>query len=163
MLAKIAAITVLSLSLGACASNGLSSFDLFAKKPAIFAPNASVSLPDDMNEITGDGALDGKLKNAAALASDKRFPEARQELASLSATLPPDSTLWVGVKCAEMTAALRANDMPAFHETAAVVERKLADPLRPPASCAPQFALYRKAHNQPMPIGVPEGLAKALR
>jgi hypothetical protein len=161
MSAKIAAITLLSLSLGACAQG--SAFDLFAKKSATPVPTAAVSLPVNMNEITGDGALDGRLRNSAALAANKRFAEAQQELAALGATLPPDSTMWIGVKCAEMTAALRAGDMKGFHAAASAVERKLADPLRPPIGCAAPLALARKANSLPMPIGVPEGLAKALR
>ena len=164
MTVKIAAVTLLSLSLGACAQGGMSSFDLFSRKPAPASiPTAAVSLPEDMDAIAGDGALDGRLRNASALAAGKRYGEAQRELASLSATLPADSTMWVGVKCAEMTAALRANDMNGFHAAAAAVERKLADPLRPPAGCAAPLALARKANGQPLPLGVPDGLAKVLK
>lgn len=158
------AVVLIAVLLGACSGQNepfrhLGWFE--PVKPPVQAPSYA-TFPQSKAEL-GVGPVEGRIRNALDLADAKRFSEARGVLADLAGDLAPGTPIWTAVKCAEMSVAIRGNDLAALPGMAEAVERGMADPLRPPAECLRQIAVARAIAGRPMPLGVSESLASTLR
>lgn len=118
-------------------------------------------LPETASELGGFG-LQANILNAAELAEQKRFSEARHILERVRATQEFGSEAYQSLTASMAVLALRAGDMGLFRQDAAALDRTLEDKVRPQSEFVEVVAFHRALNAEPLPVNTPTKLREWL-
>lgn len=132
------------------------------EEPAIHFPVAHYTvLPNSQHSLSTSG-VQGEVKNAMELSSQKRFQDALAVLERLRSSQPVDSEGYNALTASLSTQTLLCGRLQDFHSFAEELDQALGKPVRVPDEYADVIAIHRAAGKQSMPVNTSPRLREWL-
>ncbi len=153
-------LIVVGLTLGGCAASpeGFSGLNLFSPSGSMGPLALGIDLPRDPAALGTNNAVEISLRNAVELAEQKRYREARDQLAEIQVVQVPDSDGYRAITSSMAILALREGDMGTFRRLARQLDISLGIPVRVDPAYVEVITLNRILSRKSLPVNAPAGL-----
>jgi len=153
-------LIVAGLLLAGCqtGSGGFSGLNFFSPSGPGAPLALGVDLPRDPTALGTKNAVETGLRNAYELADQKRYREARNQLAEIRVMQRPDSDGYRAITCSMAILALREGDMGTFRRLSRQLDISLGSPVRVDPAYVEVITLHRVLSKKSLPVNAPAGL-----